>query len=56
MRTATTQTTEVVVDVRPAIGKLPGDALAMRGIPVLARGVTGAIARTRPDKVDFDRR
>lgn len=28
--------------------KLPGDEKALRGIPAIGRGVTGAINRTRP--------
>jgi hypothetical protein len=32
--------------VRP--GSLPGDELALRGVPVVGRGVAGAIPGTRP--------
>ena len=30
------------------VSKLPGDPLALRGIPAIGRGVTGAINHTRP--------
>lgn len=28
--------------------KLPGDPIALRGIPAIGRGITGAIHKTRP--------
>jgi hypothetical protein len=36
---------------RTASSKLPGDAMSLRGIPALARGVGGAINGTRPDSI-----
>lgn len=30
--------------------KLPGDELALRGLPALGRGVSGEIRGTRPDR------
>lgn len=33
---------------RPTPGSLPGDELALRGIPAIGRGVQGAITGTRP--------
>jgi hypothetical protein len=31
--------------------KLPGDPLSLRGIPVIGRGVGGAVRGTRPDLI-----
>ena len=31
------------------VSKLPGDPQALRGIPAIGRGVTGAITGTRPE-------
>lgn len=33
------------------VSKLPGDPIALRGIPAIGRGVGGAIEGTRPDQI-----
>jgi hypothetical protein len=38
-----------------ARAKLPGDPLAMRGVPIQTKGIGGSMRSTRPDAMDFDR-
>jgi hypothetical protein len=37
------------VPERKAKAKLPGDPLALRGIPIQGRGISGTMRNTRPD-------
>lgn len=44
------ETGSTIAEVANIASKLPGDPMALRGIPTIGRGITGAQPHTRPGR------